>query len=144
GTELLCPYGVSCPVHDPVRTDRHDPSMTRWGLPKPGGEITVLIHHLGALRRWRQLFGFGSRSSGDLLGDDLGRNAPSTDHRGTSDATPTASGPTTYWLSRDTVPCELPARRIPTSSRRGDWGRYLLRASRAVTEQARFTGGSVL
>jgi hypothetical protein len=30
------------------------------GLPKPGGEITVLIHYLGALRRWRQLFGFGT------------------------------------------------------------------------------------
>ena len=28
GTELLCAYGVSCPVHDPVRTDRHDPNMT--------------------------------------------------------------------------------------------------------------------
>lgn len=28
GTELLCAYGVSCSVHDRVRTDRHGPSMT--------------------------------------------------------------------------------------------------------------------
>jgi hypothetical protein len=46
------------------------------GLPKPGGEIAVLIHHLGALRRWRQLFGFGSRSSGALLEDDLAGMLP--------------------------------------------------------------------